>query len=208
MTEPHTPDRLPGARPTVPLAVTLLAGAVGICATMTFAADWARDLPKTIAFAVAQEPFGTRSMLNTDNARAGLDRALAHVPDGDRIISLTIDEDHVRLATIDRNGQYFNSTAEITGEVEAYRAQLVRSDRGITPDQLAAINVTAALAAAARRWTLLREQLVPPLERLEPPMVRLDTADGNPRVWKIVFTSEVPQRDRTSTIDLSGAPIE
>ncbi|MEV0044830.1 hypothetical protein AB0H60_15330 [Nocardia rhamnosiphila] len=58
-------------------------------------------------------------MLDTDNARAGLDRALSHVPDGERIISLTIDEDHVGLATIDRNGQYFSSTAEITGEVEA-----------------------------------------------------------------------------------------
>lgn len=182
---------------------TLLAAVVGVGVTVAFAVDWARDLPKTVTFAIVKEPFGERSLLQPDNARAGLRRVLARLPAGDRIAAVTLNSDRIGIRSTDAAGRVAVFATTIQGDTDGHRTQLVEPSRGISAEQFAKIDLDAALRAARERWAALD----PSLGRVEGPMVQIDAADGDPRAWTISFPSPVPSEDRSSTVDLQGRPV-
>ncbi|MEV3964580.1 hypothetical protein AB0M34_27460 [Nocardia sp. NPDC050193] len=193
------------------MLVTLLVGAIGIAATIPIAVVWARDLPKTIAFAIAREPFGERSMLNVGNTTAGFDRIVPLVPDGDRIASVTITTEEASIRSTDRNGHYIVNSTGITGATDSHRFELVEPEIvGITADQLARIDLEVALDAAQERVHTLETTLVPPIEPIDWVVVRLEAASGDPH-WTISFpsasASDVPHEESEIALDLNGRPI-
>lgn len=195
---PRTPPRAAG-RYRVLLAA-LVGGLVVTAATMSFAVGWARDLPKTIAFAVAQEPFGERSLLHPDQAQAGFARTIAHVGADERVTAVYLDDDRISVWVRRPDGYTAIVATTITGETERRETRNRAEDRGVPVSDLDAIDVADGARAAHARWRELGT-------RPEPPMVRLQIDDGRLRGWLIVFSySQVPDKsERTVTVGLDGS---
>lgn len=179
------------------LLATLAVGLLGIGATTAYAVGWARDLPKTIAFAVAQDPFGERSMLHPGNAQAGVDRVLAALPADQSVTLLAVDADRISVSTRGPDGRTVFGGTTITGPVDVTRTSNVAEDRGVPRAQLERIDVADGVRAAERRWRELGGDRWPPL-------VRLEIDGGRARGWQITFSSEVPEADRWSRATLDG----
>lgn len=181
------------------LLAALAGGVVVTAATMTFAVGWARDLPKTIAFAVAQEPFGERSLLHPDQARAGVARALARVGADERVTAVYLDDDRISVWTRRPDGYVAIVDTTIIGETERRDTRNRAEERGVPVTDLGAIDVADGARAAHARW---RELGTPP----DPPMVRLQIDDGRLRSWLIAFSfSQVAESERTVTVGLDGS---
>lgn len=193
---PRTPPRTGGRYRA--LLAALVGGVVVTAATMAFAVGWARDLPRTIAFAVAQEPFGERSLLHPDQARAGVARALARVGADERVTAVYLDDDRVSVWTRQPDGYTAIVDTTITGETERRETRNRAEDRGVPVADLDAIDVADGARAAHARWREIGT-------RPEPPMVRLQIDDGRLRGWLIAFSfSQVPEPERTVTVGLDG----
>jgi len=173
--------------------------AIGVAATMRLAVDWAADLPKTMAFAIEREPFGPRSVLQLGNARDVLRRAAARLAPGDRVTAVHLRADGLSLTTRAADGMEGWIHASLVEEAERRETSLDGDRGGIDARRLAAVDLVAPLRAAERRWRRLG--------RPEPPLVSLSTARGRPRAWQIIFTSEVPERERSTSFDLDGRPL-
>lgn len=204
------PARADGARSPQPLGaprrwrwlLALLAGsAVAMAGTMWFAAGWAADLPKTIAFAIARDPFGSRSLLERGNAHAALRRVLARVGPGDTVTDLHLTDVRVWAMVRDVRDRRHSVSTGLDGEVEDSVTIGPPEGRGVPRERLAGIDLDALLPAAARR---MREVRAP-----EAPLLSLSVdRRGRPRGWAIVFTSDVPEPQRITRIDLRGRIVE
>lgn len=181
------------------LLSVLVAGLVVTVATMAFAVGWARDLPKTIAFAVAREPFGERSLLHPDQARAGVARTLARVGSHERVTALYLDDDRISVWVRRPDGYTAIVATTITGETERRETMNRAEERGVPVSTLDVIDAADAARAAHARWRELGT-------RPDPPMVRLTIDDGRIRGWLIAFAfSQVPEPERTVTVGIDGS---
>lgn len=182
------------------LRVLLLSGLAGIAVAMALAVGWAHDQPKTITFALAKEPFGSRSLLRPEAARPALERALARVDPTERIVAVRLEARELTVTTRDVHDRRHWVSTTTTGEMGGYPTQLEETGRGVTKAQIAALDLDAALRAAQDRWRALGT-------RPEPPALRLTADDGQLREWQISFASGVPLDEQTTTIDMTGRVI-
>jgi hypothetical protein len=181
--------------------LAMLAGsALGIGVTLWLAVGWAADQPRTIAFAIAREPFGSRSLLEDGNARAALDRILARLDRDDRVTDLHFTAESVSAMVRVPDGRRRSLRTEIDGAVDAYFTQGPPEGRGVPVAQIAALDLDAALRAAQRRWNALGT-------RPDAPLLSLGVRAGRPRGWHVIFSSAVPEAKRTTEIDLAGRAI-
>lgn len=175
----------------------MVGGAIGIGVTMWLAVDWAADLPETVAFAIAREPFGERSLLERDNARAARQRLLDRAGPGDRVLSLHVDPEVVSMSVRVPDGRRRWLTTNIGGVIDDRFTVGPGEGDGIPIRRVAALDLDAVLRTAERRWRAQRP-------RPEGPLVSLDIADASPSGWLVIFTSEVPEERRVTAVGLDG----
>ncbi|MBB4663088.1 hypothetical protein [Conexibacter arvalis] len=178
--------------------LALVAGsAIGIVVTLWLAVGWAADQPKTIEFAIAREPFGSRSLLERGNARETFDDLLGRLDDDDRVTDLHLTARSLSAMARTRHDRRRSLFLTVEGEVTDHLTIGGPEGRGVPLARIAALDLDAALEAAQRRW---RELGTHP----EPPLLSLQVRGARPRGWLVIFTSEVPADERTTAIDLEG----
>lgn len=196
-----TSDGTPAERRQRERRLTLLAmlagAAVGVGVTVWLAVGWAAEQPKTIAFAIAREPFGSSSLLQRGNAREALQRILAHLERDDRITDLHLSADGLSVMARVPDGRRRWLRTGLDGTVEHHHTQGPPEGRGVPVEQVAALDLDAALDAAQGRWRALATHP-------EPPLLTLDAHGGRLHGWTVTFASDVPSAERSTAIDLAG----
>ena len=191
------------------LLVVLCAGMLAVGACMAYAIDWAKDRPKTLSFAVAYEPFGSRSMLEPGNARAGLDRLGEQVTDQHRIHQIVLDGHAFRINVVDRAGRATEITTDITGHIESRHfstAKPERFDDGISATEFTGIDIDSVLTSLHTLWRAGDHQLDPRTGRPEPPWLTLGSGSGYvpSDEWTLHFEPADSSADDSVTVDLHG----
>ncbi|MGE4427020.1 MAG: hypothetical protein AB7G37_11265, partial [Solirubrobacteraceae bacterium] len=151
---PQAPSS-PGPRPRRTVLATFLAGVVAIVGTMALAVDWAHDQPRTIAFTLADDPFGDRSLLHPEQARAAVDGMLDRLKDDEGVTSLFLEPVVISMLVVDRSGlrrslrQYVGGDVEIR-EFRTTAEQDRRHPDPVPPDEVRELDLAAALGATRR----------------------------------------------------------
>jgi|GEM_PF-6965896 len=180
----------------------LTTGAVSISATVAFASGWAHDQPRTIAFALADEPFGERSFLHPDGARRVVDGLLDALRDREGVTSLFLEPSAASMRVIggDRLRRSLRTTVGGGLETFEFRTPSHLAVRHPDPVPVAAVrrlDLAAAVAATRRAWERTPGRRVPTL--------LLELRDGRIAGWKVeVFGDETTE----VLLDPSGDEVD
>lgn len=124
-------------------------GAIGL--TLSAAADWAADQPRTHEFALERNPFGPRSLLRADGMRRATDVALAEARDDERVAGMLVQPKRLLVTLTDPRDQSRWVTVDTAFDVSTHdlRTSAYPSTVSVAA---ATVDPAPALRALRRHW--------------------------------------------------------
>lgn len=133
------------------LLLLLLVGAGAIGLTLSAAADWAAEQPRTHEFALERDPFGPRSLLRPEAMIRATDTALGEARDDELVGGLLVEPERLMITLTDPRDQSRWVTVDTAFDVSIHD---LRSSASSTEVSLAdaTVDPAPALRALRRHW--------------------------------------------------------
>lgn len=197
------PQRPPWRLPYLLALLLVGAGAIGL--TLSAAADWAADQPRTHEFALERDPFGPRSLLRPEAMIRATDTALGEARADELVGGLLVEPERLLVTLTDPRDESRWVTVDTAFDVSIHD---LRSSASSTEVSLAAATVDPAPALRALRRHWRRQQ---PYARDPSMSLVIDSGlfgGSRPRVtgWSLSVDG-VAQDDRTVRVARDGKVV-
>lgn len=133
------------------LLILLAVGAGAIGLTLSAAADWAAEQPRTHEFALERDPFGPRSLLRADGMRRATDVALDEARDEERVAGILVEPDRLLVTLTDPRDQSRWVTVDTAFDVSTHDLQGSGYSTQVSA-AAATVDPAPALRALRRHW--------------------------------------------------------
>jgi hypothetical protein len=187
------------------LLALLLVGAGAIGLTLSAAADWADDQPRTHEFALERDPFGPRSLLRAENMRRATGVALDDAADDERVAGILVEPERLLVTLTDPRDQSRWVTVDTAFDVSVHDLETSAYPAKVST-AAASVDPAPALRAVRRHWRHHQPYAH------EPSLSLVITTDafgrGRPRVtgWTVSVRG-VAQDEQTLRVTTAGKAV-